>query len=42
MKRLVIIVAWLIPDSEAYEGKSNEDVEREILEERPLTLLWTA
>lgn len=35
MRKLAVIVAWLIPESEAYEGKSNADIEREILEDEP-------
>jgi hypothetical protein len=35
MKKVMFIVARLVPDPEAYEGKSNEDVEKEILDELP-------
>lgn len=34
-RKLAIVVAWLVPNEEAYEGKTNEDVEKEILEEAP-------
>jgi len=33
MKKVVFIYAWLIEDMEAYKGKTNADIEREILEE---------
>lgn len=36
MKKIVFIVAWLVEDEEAYEGKTNADVEKEILEEKPI------
>lgn len=35
MKKLVIITAWLVETPEAYEGKTNQDVEEEILEKAP-------
>ena len=35
MKKVVFIVAHLVPDPEAYEGKTNADVEKEILDEMP-------
>ncbi|MDI6813847.1 MAG: hypothetical protein QMD10_09950 [Desulfitobacteriaceae bacterium] len=35
VKKIVFIVAGLAPTSEAYEGKTNADIEREILEEAP-------
>lgn len=35
MKKLAFIVAWLVEDREAYEGKTNADIEKEILEEAP-------
>lgn len=35
MKKIAFIIAWLIEDPEAYKGKSNADIEREILEEAP-------
>ena len=34
-RKIAVVVAWLVPDEEAYEGKTNADVEREILEETP-------
>jgi hypothetical protein len=33
MKKIMFIVAHLVPDPEAYEGKTNEDVEKEIFDE---------
>ena len=36
MKKIMFIVAHLVPDPEAYEGKTNEDVEKEILDELPV------
>lgn len=33
VSKVVFIFARLINDPEAYEGKTNEDIEREILEE---------
>jgi len=33
MKKIVFIAAYLVEDPEAYEGKTNADVEKEILEE---------
>lgn len=33
MKKIAIIVVKLLEDSEAYEGKSNTDIEKEIIEE---------
>jgi hypothetical protein len=30
---MIFIVAWLVPHKEAYEGKTNEDVEKEIFDE---------
>jgi len=35
LRKMVFIVARLVPESEAYEGKSNADIEREILEDEP-------
>jgi len=35
VKKLALIVAWLVDDPEAYEGKTNTDIEKEILEEAP-------
>jgi len=35
VKKLAIIIARLVPTPEAYEGKTNRDVEKEILEETP-------
>ena len=35
MKKIVLIVAHLVPDPEAYKGKSNADIEKEIMEEKP-------
>jgi len=36
LKKIVFITAHLVPDPEAYEGKTNKDVEKEILEELPV------
>jgi len=36
MKKLVFIVAHLIETPEAYEDKSNTDIEKDILEEMPI------
>jgi hypothetical protein len=36
MKKKAIITVRLIPTPEAYEGKTNRDIEREILEEAPI------
>ena len=33
MKKIMFIVAHLVPEAEAYEGKSNADIEKEILDE---------
>jgi hypothetical protein len=33
MKKLALITAWLIENPEAYQGKTNADIEEEILEE---------
>jgi hypothetical protein len=33
MKKVVFIYARLVEDPEAYEGKTNADIEKEILEE---------
>jgi len=35
VKKVAFIVCWLAPDSEAYEGRTNADVEKKILEEMP-------
>jgi len=35
VKKLAFIVARLVEEEEAYEGKTNHDVEEEILEEMP-------
>ena len=35
MKKKAIITVRLIPTPEAYEGKTNRDVEKEILDEMP-------
>lgn len=35
-RKLAIIVAWLVEDPEAYKDNTNEDVEKEILEEKPV------
>ena len=36
VKKVMFIVARLVPDPEAYEGKTNQDVEKEILAEKPV------
>ena len=36
MKKRAIIIVRLVPTPEAYEGKTNRDIEREILEEAPI------
>lgn len=36
MKKVMFIVARLVEDPSAYEGKTNRDVEKEILEEVPV------
>jgi hypothetical protein len=33
MKKLALITAWLVEEPEAYQGKTNADIEKEILEE---------
>lgn len=33
MKKVVFIYAWLVEDPETYEGKTNADIEKEILKE---------
>jgi hypothetical protein len=33
MKKIVFIYAWLVDNPEAYKGKTNADIEKEILEE---------
>jgi hypothetical protein len=33
MKKIVFIYAWLVDNPEAYKGKTNADVEKEISEE---------
>jgi hypothetical protein len=33
MKKLALITAWLVENPEAYRGKTNADIEEEILEE---------
>lgn len=35
MKKIAVIIARLVPTPEAYQGKSNRDVEEEILKEAP-------
>jgi len=32
VRKLALILVWLVEDPEAYEGKTNADVEKEILE----------
>jgi len=32
-KKIAFITAWLVDDLEAYKGKTNADIEKEILEE---------
>lgn len=36
IKKIMVIVARLVETPEAYEGKSNADVEKEILAEKPV------
>jgi len=36
VKKVMFIVARLVEAPEAYEGKTNEDVEKEILDELPV------
>jgi hypothetical protein len=33
MKKIVFIYAWLVENPEAYKGKTNADIEKEIFEE---------
>jgi len=33
VKKIALITAWLVDTPEAYKGKTNEDIEKEILEE---------
>lgn len=33
MKKIAFITAWLVDDLEAYEDKTNAEIEKEILEE---------
>jgi len=33
VKKIAFITAWLVDDLEAYKGKTNADIEKEILEE---------
>lgn len=33
LKRIVLITAWLVDDTEAYGDKTNTDIEKEITEE---------
>jgi hypothetical protein len=33
LKKLALIMVWLVENPEAYEGKTNADIEKEILEE---------
>lgn len=35
MKKIVFITAHLVPEAEAYKGKTNADIEKEILSEIP-------
>jgi len=35
VRKLAVIVAWLIQDPEAYKGKTNTHIENEILKEAP-------
>jgi len=35
MNKRAIIIVHLVPNQEAYEGKSNGDIEKEVLEEAP-------
>jgi hypothetical protein len=34
MAKIAFIVAWLVQSKEAYKGKTNADIEKEILEEQ--------
>lgn len=36
MKKKAVISAWLVKDPEAYKGKTNADIEKEIVEEQPV------
>ena len=36
MKKVMFIVARLVEDPSAYEGKTNENVEKEVLDEMPV------
>lgn len=36
VRKLAVILAWMVETSEAYEGKTNADVEKEILDEMPV------
>lgn len=36
MKKVMFIVAQLVETPEAYEGKTNRDVEKEVLSEMPV------
>jgi len=33
MKKIALITVWLVENPEAYEGKTNTDIEREILKD---------
>jgi hypothetical protein len=33
MKKIALITVWLVDDPEAYEGKTNSDIEKDILED---------
>lgn len=33
VKKMVFITAWLVEEPEAYKGKTNADIEKEVLEE---------
>ena len=33
VKKIAFITAWLVEDPEAYKGKTNTDIEKEILKE---------
>lgn len=35
VRKLAVILAWLVEDPSAYEGKTNADVEKEVLDEMP-------
>lgn len=35
LRKIVVIVGWLVQDEGAYEGRTNQDLEREVLEEMP-------